>query len=380
MEMLDTAVNDGKPFFMTVAPAVPHNGINSTSGRPFFPYPQPKWANAFPDAQVPRTPNFSPDEPSGASWLLNLPPQDQYIIDGLDILYRARLRVVAGLDDMVGDIVDKLDELGILDNTHIVYSTDNGYHIGQHRLGGGKKTGYETDINIPMVWRGPGVPAGKVTQTVTTHTDLAPTWLSLFGLPLRTKLDGRPIPDIVGPASLPSGGDGEHVNVELWGAGAPYEMKPYFGRPRVEGSRNNTYKGLRLVADEYSLYYSVWCTNEHELYDMEKDHYQMQNLLPRTYDIQNVPDNQEMLGRPLNEVVTRLDALMMVLKSCVGSECTHPWNYLHPMGDVNNLREALDHRFDSFYAKQPKVSFAACKLGYLVAYEGPQTAMQYWGP
>lgn len=375
LDMLETAVSDGKPFFMTVAPAVPHVGINSTTETPFLPIPQPKWADAFPDARVPRTPNWNPHQASGASWLLNLPYQNQSLVDGLDDLYRRRIRCVAGLDDMVGELISALERHGILDNTHVIYTTDNGYHIGQHRMGGGKKTGYETDINIPMVWRGPGVPAGKVTSDVSTHTDLAPTWLNLFQLPLRTKLDGQPIPTIVNLSSLA----GEHINVELWGAAAPYEGTIPWKRmgQSVKGRHNNTYKGLRIHSDKCSIYYSVWCTNEHELYDMSVDAYQMNNLLAGIQDINDVSQDQNVCGGSLKQVTERLDALMMVLKSCVGDECTHPWLQLHPEGNVRTLQDALDSRYDSFYAAQPKVSFSACKLGYLVEYEGPQTAMKY---
>lgn len=377
LDMLETAVYDGKPFFMTVAPAVPHVGINSTTETPYLPIPQSKWADAFSDAKVPRTPNWNPEQASGASWLLNLPHQNQTMVDGFDDLYRRRIRCVAGLDDMVGELISALERHGILENTHVIYTTDNGYHIGQHRMGGGKKTGYETDINIPMVWRGPGVPAGKVTSEVSTHTDLAPTWLELFGLPLRTKLDGRPIPMIVNQ-SFPAG---EYVNVELWGAAAPYEGTIPWKRmgQSVKGRHNNTYKGLRIYSDQCSIYYSVWCTNEHELYDMTVDGYQMNNLLADIQDIGEASQDRNVCGWPLRQIVTRLDALMMVLKSCEGDECTHPWLQLHPQGKVKTLQHALDSRYDSFYAAQPKVAFSACKLGYLVEYEGPQTAMKYPG-
>lgn len=377
LDMLDTAVNDGQPFFLTVAPAVPHVGINTTTGESFFPIPQPKWADAFSDAKIPRTPNWNPSEASGASWLLNLPHQNDTVVDGLDEMYRARIRCVAGLDDMVADLIAALEKYGILDNTHIIYTTDNGYHIGQHRMGGGKKTGYETDINIPLVWRGPGVPAGKVSTEVSTHTDLAPTWLTLFDLPLRTKLDGQVIPMIVGQGktSQPSS---EHVNVELWGAAVPYEVEPYKSIP-VKGKHNNTYKGLRIVAAGYNIYYSVWCTNEHELYDMSMDEYQMNNLLSDIRDISDVSETKSLLGRPLNQVAARLDALMMVLKSCVGVECTDPWLQLHPRGNVKTLKAALNQMYDHFYQCQPKVAFSACKLGYMLEYEGPQTAMRYSG-
>lgn len=277
---------------------------------------------------------------------------------------------------MVSDLVSALEKHGILDNTHIIYTTDNGYHIGQHRMGPGKKTGYESDINIPLVWRGPGVPAGKVTHEVSTHTDLAPTWLKLFGLPMRTKLDGQPIPIIM---NEPYQKSAEHVNVELWGAGAPYEgTEPYksIGKS-IKGRRKNTYKGLRIVSAGCNIYYSVWCTNEHELYDMTTDEYQMDNLLAHIRDIRNVESDRVVCGRSLRPLVARLDALMMILKSCVGVECTRPWQQLHPQGNVETLGDALNTKYDSFYESQPKVGFSACKMGYLKEYEGQQTAIQY---
>ncbi|KAH0843107.1 hypothetical protein FOPE_08396 [Fonsecaea pedrosoi] len=83
------------------------------------------------------------------------------------------------------------------------------------------------------------------------------------------------------------------------------------------------------------------------------------------------------LNRPLSQVHPRLDALLMVLKSCKGIECTHPWKILHPDGNVNNLVDALNTEYDEFYAGQPKVGFEKCSLGYLIQSEGPQTPNYY---
>lgn len=65
---------------------------------------------------------------------------------------------------------------------------------------------------------------------------------------------------------------------------------------------------------------------------------------------------------------------MMVLKSCKAKECRHPWQVLHPAGNVNNLLDALSREYDTFYHEQPKVSFNSCQLGYLTSEEGPQNA------
>lgn len=77
------------------------------------------------------------------------------------------------------------------------------------------------------------------------------------------------------------------------------------------------------------------------------------------------------MGRPITEMTSRLDTLTMVLKSCKGKACINPWAELHPEGDVFSLTDSLKHKFDKFYAAQPRVFFTACKLGYLKEFEGP---------
>lgn len=86
------------------------------------------------------------------------------------------------------------------------------------------------------------------------------------------------------------------------------------------------------------------------------------------------------LGLPVSTVTARLDALMMVLKSCKGINCTDPWSVLHPQGNVHDLTEALNSTYDQFYAQeQPKVSFSQCDLGYIMSAEGAQIAVSYSG-
>lgn len=130
---------------------------------------------------------------------------------------------------MVDGLFDRLEAHGILDNTYIIYSSDNGFHIGQHRLQPGKSCGYEEDINIPLIIRGPGVAANHTTDIVTTHTDLAPTFFDLLGIPQRDDFDGTAIPVTKAGIELAQECRREHVNVEYWGfAGGEgkYDRKP----------------------------------------------------------------------------------------------------------------------------------------------------------
>lgn len=249
--------------------------------------------------------------------------------------------------------------------TKVSYTaSDNGYSIGQHRRQPGKECGYEEDINIPLIVRGPGVAKNHTTELVTTHTDLAPTFLSLIGAKLRPDFDGTPIP--IHTEELAAASEQrkwhEHVNVEYWGM-AVGEGK-FGGNDPVY---NNTYKALRVIGNDYNLYYSVWCNDEHELYNLDTDPYQLDNLLL-------TKDREEtVLNLPLTKVVPRLDSLLFVLKSCKGDVCRKPWEALHPNGRVENLQDALDTEFDHFYVEeQIRIKYNRCEQGYIVDAEGPQ--------
>jgi arylsulfatase A-like enzyme len=223
---LDDAVKEEKPFFLTIAPVAPHSNVafNVAEGpiddliAEFSPpIPLERHAHLFKDAKVPRTENFNPKEPSGVNWVKTLPRQSQENVDYNDHFYRSRLRALQGVDEIIDGVVERLRKYNVLDNTYIIYSTDNGYHIGQHRLQPGKECGFEEDINIPLLIRGPGVPKNVTTDIVTTHTDLAPTFLQLIGAPLRADFDGEVIPTTKRGLAYASKKRQEHVNVEYWG-------------------------------------------------------------------------------------------------------------------------------------------------------------------
>lgn len=171
--------------------------------------------------------------------------QNETQVEYNDEFYRLRLRALQGIDELVAGVVKTLDEHGILDETYLIYSSDNGYHIGQHRLPPGKECGYEEDVNIPLIIRGPGIPKGEITDQVTSHTDLAPTILDFFGLPSREDFDGAAIPlrtDELKKAQSPRH---EHINLEHWG-GALGEGKYGFRKNDVEGPTPNLSNVARI--------------------------------------------------------------------------------------------------------------------------------------
>lgn len=273
---LDDAARGERPFFLGIAPVAPHSNVNLTSTSTDLdgiveasfspPIPAKRHEDLFKDVRIPRTKNFNPDTPSGANWVRRLPQQSQENVDYNDHFYRQRLRALQSVDELVDGVFQRLESHGLLENTFVFYTTDNGYHIGQHRLQPGKECGFEEDINIPLIVRGPGVPAGEVAGIVTTHVDLAPTILGLAGAPSRADFDGDAIPLTRNGLEVAKTHRHEHVTVEFWGFAAA-EGDYFYGEDRL--IMNNTYKALRIIGESYNLYYSVWCTNEHELYDLK---------------------------------------------------------------------------------------------------------------
>lgn len=104
----------------------------------------------------------------------------------------------------------------------------------------------------------------------------------------------------------------------------------------------------------------------------QTDRYQLNNLY---HDI----DFSELSiqGFGLSKIINRLDSLLLVLKSCKGDTCIHPWKSLHADGAVSSFRDALHLIYDEFYQSQHKVSFSRCELGQILDAEGPREPLVY---
>ncbi|KAF1844222.1 arylsulfatase precursor [Cucurbitaria berberidis CBS 394.84] len=354
----DAIAASNRPFFLGIAPIAPHS---ETITRPTVkfnaPVPAKRHEHLFPNVTVPRTPGFNPDTPGTASYFKTLRQLNQSEIEYNDDWYRKRLQSLQSVDELIDSIMDRLSASPeVLENTYLIYTTDNGFHIGQHRLPPGKSCGIEEDVNIPFFIRGPGVAKGAVETIPSSHTDIVPTLFTLAGIPLREDFDGEPIP--VTKEQLARSDKSEHVNIEFWGEYL-VEGNTFFGQNKIA---NNTYKTVRVIGEEYDLAYSVWCTNDHELYDMTNDPYQLQNLY-NTDDTVN--------AWPIAKLASRLNGLLLTLKRCKGRACTRPWEKLHPVGDVRNLKDAMDERYDEFYLEhQHPVTFSECALGQVLSVEG----------
>ena len=171
-----------QPFFAYVAPYVPHSPAT----------PPPRYAHRFAGAKAPRTASFNEvDVGDKPAWVRNKARLTRSQIDDIDDFYRKRLQTLLAVGDLVSDIIDTLTATGQLDNTYIFFSSDNGFHQGQHRLNSGKNTAYDEDIAVPLLVRGPGVPEGQVVTEITANVDYASTWAAIAGVAVPSFVDGR---------------------------------------------------------------------------------------------------------------------------------------------------------------------------------------------
>lgn len=125
---------------------------------------------------------------------------------GSDWVAVKRLRTLQSVDVMVERLVDAVTETGELENTYFLYSSDNGYHLGQFGLGYDKRQPYEEDIRVPLLARGPGLTAGSRSSLPVMNVDLAPTILDMMGIDATIEapqMDGRSWLPVVTGSTLP---------------------------------------------------------------------------------------------------------------------------------------------------------------------------------
>ncbi len=160
---------------------------------PHAPYtPAPRDADAFPDLRAPRTASFNAAPDANAPrWLRAIPALSAADMAGIDRDFRKRAQSVQAVDKMIGELQAAVASIGEESNTYFVFSSDNGYHMGEHRLMPGKMTAFDTDIHVPLVVTGPGVAPGRVIEEIADNIDLNPTFTEIGGAATAANVDGR---------------------------------------------------------------------------------------------------------------------------------------------------------------------------------------------
>jgi arylsulfatase A-like enzyme len=182
-------------------------------------------------------------------------------ISAVDERYPKALETLQAVDEMITNLVDLLRAAGTLEQTYIVLSSDNGYHYGEHRLALEKSSPYEESIRVPLVVRGPGIPAGQTIPALASLVDLAPTFAAWGDAIVPDFVDGRSLAPLLtnNSSAMP------------WRHAVLIDHDANGDRSKIDPA---TFNALRTVDHLYAEY----ITGEREFYDLVNDPYQLENL------------------------------------------------------------------------------------------------------
>jgi N-acetylglucosamine-6-sulfatase len=274
--------------------------FNSPHG-PFDPAPRDRFALA--GAPLTRLPGFNEkDIGDKPGWLRR---QARYRLSGTQIKTvdnerRRQQEQLLSVDQSVARLVQALKDKGILDNTYIIFASDNGFFRGEHRIVSGKYLPYDPASRVPLLIRGPGIPAGGISDELVWNGDIPQTILQIASGSENPDTDGRSLlPYAQDPAKRSTrpillegdtgpGGTGaeaaQTASVRAHEARVGVAGKKGVGNLDQETdaikSAANTdtapaYRSIRTARYEYTIY----ANGQTELYDMQRDPAQLNSVV-----------------------------------------------------------------------------------------------------
>ena len=167
VNLVDRRAPRARPFFLWLTYTAPHGGGPNPNPNPPFncdntAKPAPRHAHAFDSEPLPRPPNFNEADVSDKpAEIRNRPRLNASEIADIQRKYRCRLESVLSVDEGVKRSSGALRAKGELDNTVLVFTADNGFFHGEHRIPSGKMHIYEESIRVPLADARAGHPAGE---------------------------------------------------------------------------------------------------------------------------------------------------------------------------------------------------------------------------
>ncbi len=306
-----------QPFYLQLDYTAPHGDFR----RPAGPEPAPRDYTLFDGAPYPhsRSQGFNEgnvnDKPR---FIREAPYLSLEEIHTYRVYYQKALASLRAIDDGVKTVIDTLGGLHRLRNTYIIFTSDNGFFYGEHRLTGGKFLAYEPATHLPFLMRGPGIKPDTSTGELAANIDIAPTILELAGVTPDKSVDGQSlVPFFRDPSlrtrrpilfeSFVETNDVE-ANGEPTAQRVVKELKPRHRHASGGGAKASIvappkdYEGIRLGPYKYI----EWPDGEKELYDITKDPYELNNIV-------RVPN--------FSPIRAYLHAELVRLENCVGRTC-----------------------------------------------------------
>jgi arylsulfatase A-like enzyme len=280
------------PFFLVLDHTAPHGSSPPVPNTGDLPIPAPRHAHVFDEFTPSWPPNFGERDMSDKPfWMQQYPSLSQSSIQIIISSERARLGTLLAVDEGVGDLIHALESEGLLNDTYIFFTSDNGYELGEHRIINGKDRIYEESIRVPLLVRGPGLRPGSTIQELVANIDYAPTIVDLAHATANRVMDGVSLVPLLSD------------NVTGWRRDILLENVT----PLFSGIRNDRF----LYAEESST--GTGLIDGVELYSLAAD------------DCGTMPDPWELQSLHADvchsDVINRFHVRLLALRHCVGQNC-----------------------------------------------------------
>jgi arylsulfatase A-like enzyme len=269
------AARKDRPFFVSVGFFRPHT-----------PYVSPKkYFDLYPEKEMPVAQGVKEDQADIPLAALGSykKEQDKLTDDLRRQCVQAYYASISFMDAQVGRVLDALDRLGLADNTIIVFTSDHGYHLGEHGLWQ-KMSLFEESSRIPLLIAAPGMAKGAVVKSPVSHVDVFPTVAALSNVQAPKNLQGQSLVPMLKDSSVM--GRGWALTQVTRGGGS-------LGRATVNpdvGSEGKRFFGYSLRTPRWR--YTEWAegTQGRELYDHDADPKELTNLAENPAHASTVSD------------------------------------------------------------------------------------------
>jgi N-acetylglucosamine-6-sulfatase len=300
IDAIRTNAAANQPFFLSVAFLAPHMEQPAPgSGIPVRSAPRDRGRLAGTLLRFP--PSFNEADVSDKPrFIRKLPPVSAGQRLRIDRDIHARRESLLAVDDAVAGIVGALRATGQLRNTYILFTSDNGYLEGEHRIRIGKFYPYDAATHVPLLMRGPGVRKGGHSSEVVSNIDLSPTILDVTGAHATVPQDGRSLMPFARDPRLRTERPLLHEGLQASPVG-DNDQDGTAPMPGVPLGRSD------YVAVRTSRY--LWIEHgdgEHEFYDLQRDPFELQS---RPTDPRYAPER------------LALQRILAILRDCRGAPC-----------------------------------------------------------